>query len=253
MFKTLFWFASGLVIGAIGGYLIAARLNEKTIEDVIEKRMEPEVKYYKSKIQRLQKEKELSDQRNLLVEGILQSIPEGREALAVAESQRGGEPKSPEDKETSVILESGGEKGPEPEGESVTLLDGRRIPIVEEEENDIPSEAPYYEESDGVMVFPPAEEPMFPEIITEQQFSEERYEYEKSTVLWYEKDDMVVDDEMDPVDDWASLLGHEWILAFQHGDDAEGSVYVRNYRIKADFEIVRIDNRRYQDAVGARI
>ena len=91
----------------------------------------------------------------------------------------------------------------------------------EEEELD-DSELPFSEETDIT-------------IITEEEFGDYR-DYEKQ-YLFYLRDKTLVDDQGNMIDDVDEYVGFDSIHQFNEYDD--NHVYVRNYRLKTDFDIYR--------------
>ena len=99
----------------------------------------------------------------------------------------------------------------------------------EEEELD-DSELPFSEETDIA-------------IITEEEFGEYR-DYEKQ-YLFYLRDKTLVDDQGNMIDDIDEYVGFDSIHQFNEYDD--NHVYVRNYRLKTDFDIYRDTEHTYKN------
>ena len=99
----------------------------------------------------------------------------------------------------------------------------------EEEELD-DSELPFSEETDIA-------------IITEEEFGEYR-DYEKQ-YLFYLRDKTLVDDQGNMIDDVDEYVGFDSIHQFNEYDD--NHVYVRNYRLKTDFDIYRDTEHTYKN------
>lgn len=99
----------------------------------------------------------------------------------------------------------------------------------EEEELD-DSEPPFSEETDIT-------------IITEEEFGEYR-DYEKQ-YLFYLRDKTLVDDQGNMIDDVDEYVGFDSIHQFNEYDD--NHVYVRNYRLKTDFDIYRDTEHTYKN------
>ena len=85
-------------------------------------------------------------------------------------------------------------------------------------------------------------------VITTEQFSEERPEYDKLTISYYEDDDTLADENEDPIADPVSLIG-DALENFGEGSDDPQVVYVRNERISIDYEVIRL-SKSYASTVG---
>lgn len=72
-------------------------------------------------------------------------------------------------------------------------------------------------------------------VISPQEFGEIS-EYEKISLMYY-ADGVVTDDEREIVDDWADLIGPDFMTHF--GEYEDDSVFVRNTVLKADYEILK--------------
>jgi hypothetical protein len=81
-----------------------------------------------------------------------------------------------------------------------------------------------------------------PVIITRTEFYEDEGEedggYQKISITYYEGDGVLADDKDVPIRDSANLVGPDFAAGFGNADDPD-IVYVRNNRVRIDFEIVR--------------
>lgn len=83
-----------------------------------------------------------------------------------------------------------------------------------------------------------------PFVISMQQYSwdaDEGDEYDKITLKYYPRHRMLLDDEEEPVEDVANTIG--WRNLNQFGGDSgdPDTVFIRNRRMRTDFEVVRDD------------
>ena len=86
-----------------------------------------------------------------------------------------------------------------------------------------------------------------PKIITLETFGELR-NYDTETINYYVEDKMLVHEDETIVDDVAFLVGDALDRYGWADDDSnEDALYVRNYRIQKDFEIVKIFGEFYTD------
>lgn len=63
--------------------------------------------------------------------------------------------------------------------------------------------------------------------------------YNKISVAWYQGDDVLVDDQENPVRDHHSLVGHIGYRSFGGPSGDEHIVYIRNEDLQTDFEVAR--------------
>lgn len=74
-------------------------------------------------------------------------------------------------------------------------------------------------------------------IITMADFANSQYEYEQVTLSYYE-DDVVTDEQDNPIPDPEKFLGEEALVSFGQGGNDENVVYVRNHDRKTEYEII---------------
>lgn len=85
-----------------------------------------------------------------------------------------------------------------------------------------------------------------PYIIHEDEFVGDEMGYDsRSTLTWYEGDEILTDSQDTPIYDPASIVGE---LRWGHGSNASNVVFVRNEKLKAEYEILR-DPSSYEDTV----
>ena len=90
-----------------------------------------------------------------------------------------------------------------------------------------------------------------PYVITSEQFSEslsDNYNHDKITIYYYEEDDILVDEQEDPITDISSIIGDVALLNFGLNSNDPDIVFVRNEKISIDFEIIRY-HKSYQETV----
>jgi len=83
-----------------------------------------------------------------------------------------------------------------------------------------------------------------PYVISPDEFGE-FYDYEKISLTYY-ADQVLADDDDELVDDIEETVGFESLNAF--GEYEDDSVFVRNDRLKCDYEIL-LDQRKYSDVI----
>lgn len=83
-----------------------------------------------------------------------------------------------------------------------------------------------------------------PYVITPKEFSD-NYDYETITLTYY-SDKVLTDDLDEPIEDIENVVGVESLTHF--GEYEDDSVYVRNDRLRVDYEIL-LDERKYTDVL----
>ncbi len=81
-----------------------------------------------------------------------------------------------------------------------------------------------------------------PYVITPEEFSE-NFEYDTVDITYF-ADGVLADENNEPIEDIENTIGRDAVRHF--GEYEPDSVYVRNERLKCDYEILR-DERRYAD------
>jgi hypothetical protein len=87
-----------------------------------------------------------------------------------------------------------------------------------------------------------------PYVITIEEFHEDRENYRKLTITWYEGDSTLTDDQDVPIRDTRTVLGVGFNAHFGKGSNDPNIVYIRNDRLEADFEVVK-DERGFAEVV----
>ncbi len=83
--------------------------------------------------------------------------------------------------------------------------------------------------------YTPEDGPSGPYVISPNDFGE-KPEYERISLTYY-ADGVVTDDANEVLDDWADLVGPDFMTHF--GEYEDDSVFVRNDILKADYEILK--------------
>ena len=87
-----------------------------------------------------------------------------------------------------------------------------------------------------------------PYVITIDEFAGEEDLYDKVTIYYYDEDDTIADENEEIVSDVESVVGGDSLLRFGEGSGDYDIVYVRNERIRIDYEVIRL-HRNYQETV----
>lgn len=94
-----------------------------------------------------------------------------------------------------------------------------------------------------------ARTPDKPYIIAVPEFMANDPEHEQVTVTYYEGDAVLADDRDAPIDGAEEVVGSE-NLRFGHRSDDNNVVYVRNEKMKVDFEILRSTGKYSHEVLG---
>lgn len=89
-----------------------------------------------------------------------------------------------------------------------------------------------------------------PYVIHRDEFWSEEMDYLQSTLYYYEGDDILVDDDNAPVYNHKDIVGE---LKFGHGSKDPNIVFVRNDRLRAEYEIVRHTGSYSREILGLEI
>lgn len=117
-----------------------------------------------------------------------------------------------------------------------------------EEEELAASEHPRDDDNYHEELFIPRGEPKTPYIITEDQFYNEYEHYDKTTIYFFEEDNVLVDEREELIDDPESIIGDVPAYLFaenEHNmvdyDDDPDVIHIRNDKLATDFEVIRRD------------
>lgn len=89
-----------------------------------------------------------------------------------------------------------------------------------------------------------------PYVLHKDEFYSEESGYSQTTCTWYAGDDIMVDQEDVPIYNHDSVVGP---LMFGHGSDDPNVFYVRNDKLKAEYEVLRSTGYYSVDVLGLEI
>lgn len=95
-----------------------------------------------------------------------------------------------------------------------------------------------------------ARDPMFPYIISMEEFLQNEAEYIQVTYTFYAGDDVLADEEEMPVDEVEKLVGNHNLDKFGHRSKDPRVVYIRNDKLDMDFEILKHDGTYAREVAG---
>jgi len=87
-----------------------------------------------------------------------------------------------------------------------------------------------------------------PYVISIDEYMNDREDYDKNTVSYFEIDDVLCDDREQVIPDIEATVGTDALTKFGVKSNDNKVVYVRNERLAADFEIL-LDTRSYSETV----
>jgi hypothetical protein len=73
-------------------------------------------------------------------------------------------------------------------------------------------------------------------VLSVDEFVVNESEYSQTTLTYYEGDEILCSEDDKPVYNWQEVLGE---LKFGHGSNDQNIFYVRNHKLKAEYEIIR--------------
>ena len=85
-------------------------------------------------------------------------------------------------------------------------------------------------------------------LIPEEVFAEDEGDFVKETVNWYPLDEVLTDVRDNKIESYAKTVGTEFVSKFGVGEDPN-TLFVRNERLKVDYEICNQPNGSYEQLV----
>lgn len=76
-----------------------------------------------------------------------------------------------------------------------------------------------------------------PYVISKNEFTNDKTEYEKISLEYYSSEDILLDDRVDPIADADDIVGKENLKRFGHGSGDRRLVYIRNEELETDWEV----------------
>lgn len=91
--------------------------------------------------------------------------------------------------------------------------------------------------------------PEVPYIISFEEFQENSFEHEQTSMTYYEGDDVLADEKDEMIPEIESFVGHD-NLRFGHGSRDPNVVYIRNERTESDYEVQRSTGKFSEEVLG---
>ena len=89
-----------------------------------------------------------------------------------------------------------------------------------------------------------------PYVISLEEFSEEKDNFDKTTLYYYELDDTLTEQNDEIITDVYSTIGDNALSSFGEESQDPDIVYVRNEKISTDFEVIRHDKSFSKEVLG---
>ena len=89
-----------------------------------------------------------------------------------------------------------------------------------------------------------------PYIISYDEFTNSEDDYQQDTLTYYSGDQVLVDATDDPIPLPDNIIGKDTVSRFGHGSKDARTVYVRNDRLRIDFEIVKSEGTYSHEVLG---
>lgn len=88
-------------------------------------------------------------------------------------------------------------------------------------------------------------------VVHETEFIEDPIEIDCDTLTWYAKDEVLVDIHDRPVYNPTGTLGADFTKRFGHGTNQADTVYIRNIKLKAQYEVIKDEGSFAEIVLGA--
>lgn len=219
----------GVAIGFSVGYFVMAKRTQLKYEKIADAEIEKMREHYLKRYHEMDK----------IMQGPKPPIDEVMRDLGYkTESEAHGETRHEFTAEEQEAIDQANRNHPgEEEVEDVEVVEEGEPPRVVENITNIFTDAPvdhwnYATEARN-------RRPDVPYIIHFDEFQQNEPEHEQVTYTYYEVDDILADERDTTIDDMDATIGLGNLGKWGHGSNDPNVVYVRNEKIKTDFEILR--------------
>ena len=217
IFKGLFLFG----LGAASGAYVAAKLLEDHYAAMAEEEIEATKEYARKKIKEIEARYE-----NELVE-----------PAEVKEESNNPYKKLVRDYNKPNLNDMVKEAGYTEPAEEEYPEDDYEDELTEDEETELEDRKLNTIEIDG------------PYLITEPEFASEKLHFDKVDLWYYKEDNTLANDEEDMIDDIAGLIGDDALAIFDN-DDQTDTIYIRNEKLSADFQVTCLNKSYSVEVLG---
>lgn len=242
--------AAGLAVGALVSNYITVKYMNKQFMNVIESEMEAMNEHFSAQQARRDRDRIERFQKS----GRYATPEEALEAASIITDYSDSDSSAAElvsklmDRKIADIpeLESDDEPdvfpgNPEDEDEDEVLPETLNVyeqsAILDDE--GAPIQDPFFQERDH----------QYPYIVSIGEFHNTEDDFSKISVVWYEGDDILTDENGRTVDNYERIIGSDFAGRFGDHSDDKNVVYVRNRDYASDYEVTRNKRAFFQDAI----
>lgn len=239
--REILYFIGGVTVGALVSYYFT----QKSLETKYDERADREIAEVKEHYKILHK-KDYNSPSDYIRKNYSQAIDEyglGEEAIEKLADYLGGAVPVPKEATEEPVHRNAfdlSEEQPEEDREDSEFV----VPPLSHPYGDY--EDPM-DDPDWVVDYE-KRSPEEPYIISEDEFSMERKEYDKVTLGYFTVDDTLCDENDVPIDDIERVVGRDALSNFGRYSRNPDIVYVRNEFLEIDYEIMR-DEQSYEEVI----
>lgn len=228
----------GLGVGYVAGYLITKKSLEKQTDALIQEEIDSVKEFY-------ERQKADTVVKKATPQETFAEIHGSEELGEIIEAYRTTSPI--EDKvDLSILVDEDG-KSLKRLATTFPVEELRTVNIFKESEENPVTDEELGEEVDGPLEVLDASKPY---VIALDDFMDDENGYDKITIAYYEEDESLADDREQLVPDIEGTVGSINLHKFGHKSKNPDIVYVRNERIKTDFEITRDEGSYARNVLG---
>jgi hypothetical protein len=89
-----------------------------------------------------------------------------------------------------------------------------------------------------------------PYVISEEEFLENEPEHVQHNLTYFEEDDVLTDEQDQPIPDTEETVGNANLLRFGQGTKDNNTVFIRNEKLNIDFEVSRNKGSYVREVLG---
>ena len=254
--KVLVGTVSGLLVGGLAGFYISKKVLSKQFDELLDTEVEKVKKFYKDKYEAPSEEDNPDVEVTVEVdEDVDVEVLEDRKNHAQIISDNYYKlhpPKEEEEVEVEPMKpDPNYSDKPDEEITGFIMVDPDKPEVFDE--NYVPPPlmegGPIDYKDPEVKNFLRDRDTSVPYLITVDEFMEDREEFDKQAVTYFEGDDSLCDDRDMLIEDIERNIGRDNLEYFGRYSRDSNIVYVRNERISVDFEIA-YDPRTYVEAIA---
>lgn len=238
MVKLIIGTGSGILIGGFVGYVVTQRVLSAKYESKLDEEVARIKAFYQSKRKDAAIEEfEFKSTREEYTPEEIDELSEEELEVYREELQRDLVSKG---RNSKIVQKLGYSETPDA-SEVRPDVEDRKMTIDEEQEID--------EDDELLQEMRLARTNTSPFVITIDEFMEDDPEYEKVSVTYFDGDQILSDSQDKVIPEVEEIIGHDALTKFGLFSKDKNIVYVRNERIKTDFEVA-LDQRSFTEAIA---